>query len=79
MSLEHLIRVPMTSARQGTNRAHKIASWVLANADEINDAENIQITFNCAGGAVSVEVKNRRKVHTAQLPPLAELKPPGSP
>lgn len=43
----------------GERRLVKIQRWLTSNAERIARPEKVQLTFDCAGGKVVVEVKER--------------------
>ncbi len=43
----------------GEARLVKIAQWLQGNAERIARPEKVQLTFDCAGSKVIVEVKER--------------------
>jgi len=48
-------------------RAETIVRWIVGRLAEIEEPEKVGLTFDCAGSAVSVEVKKRERVDAARL------------
>jgi len=53
-----------TRSKHQNKRANILAAWLIENAAQVNGPENLQLIFNCSGGAVNVELKRRMKIET---------------
>lgn len=51
---------------QPGSRADTIVRWLLENEDEVSRPQKVQITFDCAGRTVAVEVKKRSRIEARQ-------------
>jgi tRNA U54 and U55 pseudouridine synthase Pus10 len=45
-----------------TPRVGKIVQWLLDRQQDIAQPDKVQVTFDCSGGSVCVEVKERQKI-----------------
>ncbi len=50
-----------------SDRVMAMIQWLLLRHDRVTQAERLQLTFDCAGGRVSAEVKERETLDPALL------------
>jgi len=53
--------------RRLSARTLAIVRWLIANEALVTEPAKVQVTFDCAGGTMSVEIKRREKVTSAHL------------
>ena len=53
--------------RRLSARTLAIVRWLIANEALVTEPTKVQVSFDCAGAAMSVEIKRREKVASARL------------
>jgi hypothetical protein len=49
-------------------RTGRIVRWLAENVQRVEGPEKVQLTFDCAGRAVSVELKERQRIEESSQP-----------